>query len=132
MITIYTDGACSGNPGRGGWAYKVITSEGRDYLRSGPIPYTTNNAAETMAVIKALQDTAIAFNEIIHIYTDSQYVICCVDRLKAGKPIKTNTGLWDTVRSLTQGRTIRWHKTKAHDIDIHNNDCDKAARKHTK
>ena len=80
VITIYTDGACSGNPGKGGWA-AIIIEGNNEKIISGSEPMTTNNRMELIAVIKALQPLQ---SQKINIFTDSKYVKM---GLKAGSRI---------------------------------------------
>ncbi len=85
--SIYTDGACSGNPGPGGWGIVVCFSDGSIHEMGGASPQTTNNRMELQAAIAALQFLqAWGQKEAIVIYTDSEYVINCVNKwLKAWK-----------------------------------------------
>lgn len=130
---IYTDGSCSGNPGKGAWAYKIIVPGKYEYMSGGHIPYTTNNYAEAMAVLQALKDHALAPTEAIIIHTDSQYVMCCLDRVKARRPVNTHKGLWQNIeRALSRFSNVRWVKVRAHSGDAHNCSCDAYAKYHTK
>ena len=120
-ICIYTDGACEGNPGRGGWG-AILCSDGHEKEISGAQEYTTNNQMELMAVIKAIE--AIKAKRPIHIYTDSQYVqkgmVEWLEGWKAKgwktaqkKPVK-NKELWQKLDEIQQGYDISWHWVKGH------------------
>lgn len=120
-VEIYTDGACRGNPGPGGWAALLrIGTHEREI--SGAEPLTTNNRMELTAVIRALQ--ALKRPVQARLYTDSQYVrrgICewlpvwkargwrTADR----KPVK-NQDLWEQLESLAQAHQIEWHWVPGH------------------
>ena len=135
-IEIFTDGACSGNPGIGGWGailrYKDVEKE-----LSGGEENTTNNRMELTAVIKALQALKTACN--ISLYTDSKYVMCGVTEWLANwkangwhtanknKQVK-NIDLWQMLDELSQRHEIRWIWVKGHDGHAENERCDALAR----
>ena len=121
MIEIYTDGACRGNPGPGGWA-ALLKSGAHEKENSGAEAHTTNNRMELTAVIRALQ----ALKRPVHarVYTDSQYVrrgICeWLPQWKVGgwrtagrKPVK-NQDLWQRLDELAAGHEIEWHWVPGH------------------
>lgn len=131
-ITIYTDGACSGNPGKGGWACVL---QHNDYSKeySGYCPNTTNNQMELTAVIKALKSVKYPCN--IQLYSDSAYVINAfnmgwIDKWieknwvgTKGEQVK-NIELWQELLSLSKQHNITWIKVKGHADNQFNNRCD--------
>lgn len=134
-VTIYTDGACSGNPGPGGWAAVLIYGEYRKEI-SGFEPMTTNNRMELTAAIKALQ----ALNRPceVELFSDSAYLCNAflngwIDSWirngwkKADKKPVENAELWQELVRLSRIHTIRWHKVKGHADNELNNLCDKLA-----
>lgn len=134
-LTIYTDGACSGNPGPGGWAAVLIYGEHKKEM-SGFEAMTTNNRMELTAAIKALQ----ALNRTceVDVYTDSAYLCNAflngwieswIKRgwLKADKKPVENSDLWRELVNLSQIHNIKWHKVKGHSCNELNNLCDKLA-----
>jgi ribonuclease HI len=136
-IVIYTDGACSGNPGPGGWA-AILLWNGHEKEISGYEPDTTNNRMELRAVIEALK--ALKKKNIpIRIVTDSQYVKNAftegwLDKwVRKGwtrgkkEPVK-NKELWQELLRLTEGLNVRWSWTKGHSTNPYNNRCDHKAR----
>ena len=131
-IKIYTDGACSNNPGLGGWAC-VLLCENQTKENSGFEPDTTNNRMELTAVIKALEMVEEPSN--IEIYSDSAYVVNAFlehwienwQRLgwrNSQKERVKNPELWQRLLDLTQGHSITWNKVKGHSDDELNNRCD--------
>ena len=134
-VKIYTDGACSGNPGPGGWAAVLIYGEHRKEI-SGYEPMTTNNRMELTAAIKALQ----ALNRPcqVELYTDSAYLCNAflngwIDTWirngwkKADKKPVENAELWQELVRLSIIHSIQWHKVKGHADNELNNLCDKLA-----
>lgn len=120
-IEIYTDGACSGNPGPGGWG-ALLRSGKHEKEMSGGEPDTTNNRMEMMAVIKALE--SLKKPSDVDLYTDSKYVMQGVNDWMAGwkakgwknaakKPVK-NKDLWLEIDALTQTHKVRFHWVKGH------------------
>ena len=116
-VEIYTDGACSGNPGPGGWG-AILRHNGREKELSGGEMDTTNNRMEMTAVIMAL--SALKHPCRVDLYTDSQYVRSGVlewmPKWKATnwkKNIK-NRDLWERIDSLNQTHKITWHWVKGH------------------
>lgn len=140
--TLYTDGACSGNPGPGGWGALIITAdkdegteEGTEHELHGGEAETTNNRMELTAAIKALE--AVGGDDAIDLYTDSKYVRDGITqwiknwkkngwRTAAKKPVK-NMDLWQTLDELVNARTITWHWVKGHDGDYGNERADALA-----
>lgn len=121
-LTIYTDGSCSPNPGKGGWAFVAILSDSEIHVNGGN-KYTTNNIMEMTAVIEALKE----FNQVkkFHIYSDSLYVINCAQ----GKwQRKKNVDLWKKYDSYAQGKDIIFQWVKGHNGDQYNELVDKLAK----
>jgi ribonuclease HI len=134
-ITIYTDGACSGNPGKGGWA-AVIVEDKNEKTISGSEPLTTNNRMELSAVINALREVGSAE---LDIYTDSKYVKNGIESwiknwkmngwmTAAKQPVK-NKDLWLELDILVSKKEIEWKWVKGHSNDHYNTIVDEAARK---
>lgn len=134
QVVIYTDGACRGNPGPGGWAAIVRTEEG-ERLLSGFEPETTNNRMELLAAIRALE--ALEIPSELDLYTDSIYLkrgICeWLPQWKAlgwrrpqGKPLK-NLDLWQRLDELCQKHRVRWHWVKGHSGHPENERVDRLA-----
>lgn len=120
-VEIYTDGACRGNPGPGGWA-ALLRKGGVERELSGAVAETTNNRMELQAVIEALQALKRAVRA--RIYTDSQYVRLGITEWLAGwkargwktsdrKPVK-NQDLWMQLDALASGHELEWHWVKGH------------------
>ena len=134
-ITIYTDGACSGNPGKGGWAAVIIEDENEKTI-SGSEMLTTNNRMELLAVINALKEVG---SVEIDIYTDSKYVKNGIESwiknwkmngwmTAAKQPVK-NKDLWLELDTLVTKKEIEWKWVKGHSNDHYNTIVDEAARK---
>lgn len=134
-ITIYTDGACSGNPGKGGWAAVIIEDKNEKTI-SGSEPLTTNNRMELSAVINALREVGSAE---LDIYTDSKYVKNGIESwiknwkingwmTAAKQPVK-NKDLWLELDILVSKKEIEWKWVKGHSNDHYNTIVDEAARK---
>ena len=134
-ITIYTDGACSGNPGKGGWAAVIIDDKNEKTI-SGSEPLTTNNRMELSAVINALREVGSAE---LDIYTDSKYVKNGIESwiknwkmngwmTAAKQPVK-NKDLWLELDILVSKKEIEWKWVKGHSNDHYNTIVDEAARK---
>ena len=125
MLKIYCDGACSGNPGPGGWAFVIPE---RNIEQSGCEPDTTNNRMEITAVYKALKylyDHLINLGEDIEIITDSQYV---VNTMTQGWKKNKNTDLWAYLEYYMWYFTkIKWTWVKGHASNEYNNRCDELA-----
>lgn len=134
-ITIYTDGACSGNPGPGGWGAILISGEHRKEL-SGGERETTNNRMELMAAIEALDALKRSSNVILH--TDSTYVKDGITkwihgwrrngwRTAAKKPVK-NAELWQRLDEASKRHDIDWRWVKGHAGHPENERADELAR----
>jgi ribonuclease HI len=136
-IVIYTDGACSGNPGPGGWA-AVLQWKASLREISGFEPDTTNNRMELRAVIEALKSLRRK-NLPIRIFTDSQYIHKAFSdrwlvnwqkngwKTKGGTPVK-NKDLWEELVALTGGLSVSWNWVRGHADNPYNNRCDELAR----
>ena len=130
-ITLYTDGACSGNPGMGGWA-AILIYNGMEKVVSGAEKETTNNRMELTAVIKGLEK--IKGSQKVDIYSDSAYVVNAFLqdwitswKLKGWKTTKgevQNLDLWQQLISLCEKHDVVWHKVKGHADNEYNNRCD--------
>lgn len=134
-VDIYTDGACSGNPGQGGWGavlrYKEITKE-----ISGFDPETTNNRMDLTAVIRALQKLKYACN--VTIYTDSRYISNAFAKgwfenwkannwMRTGNKPIANKELWEELSALLETHTVTFEWVKGHAGHPENEQCDKLA-----
>lgn len=133
-VEIYTDGACRGNPGPGGWA-AVLSASGREKEISGAESHTTNNRMELQAVIAALQ--ALKFPVDVRLYTDSQYVrngiLTWLAQWKARgwrtadkKPVK-NQDLWELLDAEAARHHVEWHWVRGHSGVPGNERCDALA-----
>jgi len=134
-VTIYTDGACSGNPGPGGWG-AVLIYNGTEKDICGGERATTNNRMELMAAIKSLEELKKPCN--VDLYTDSNYVRNGImtwihDWKKRGwktadkKPVK-NVDLWQELDELSAKHRVKWHWVKGHNGDPLNERADALAR----
>ena len=134
-LKIYTDGACSGNPGKGGWA-AIILIDGKKSEIYGSKENTTNNQMELLAPIKALK--IIPKGSKVQIFTDSKYVKSGITEWihnwkKNGwktadkQPVK-NKELWEELDLLSNKFEIGWNWVKAHSTDELNNEVDLIAR----
>ncbi len=134
-VTIYTDGACSGNPGPGGWA-SILMAGGVKKELSGGERDTTNNRMELMAVIEGL--AALKRPCKVDIYSDSAYVVNAFSQNWIEKWIKNgwknsakaevaNSDLWKRLLELTSIHTVTFHKVKGHADNEFNNRCDELA-----
>jgi len=134
VVEIYTDGACRGNPGPGGWA-AVLSADGREKEISGAQRLTTNNRMELQAVIEALQ--ALKRPLEVRLYTDSQYVrrgiLEWLPQWKARgwktadrKPVK-NQDLWQQLEQAAARHRIEWHWVPGHAGVPGNERCDALA-----
>lgn len=133
-VIIYTDGACRGNPGVGGWAALLRFNE-HEKMISGYDEYTTNNRMELTAAIKALAGLKKACQ--VELYTDSIYVQKGISvwlpnwkrrqwRNGRNKPIK-NVALWRKLDDLAQGHVVKWHWVKGHSGHQYNERVDQLA-----
>ncbi len=134
-VTIYTDGACSGNPGPGGWG-AILEYNGRRKELSGGEKSTTNNRMELMGVISAL--SALTEPCDVALYTDSQYIVNAMTKGWAAKWQKNgwmrnkkdpalNPDLWQQVLDLCQKHAVTFHWVKGHADNPNNNRCDELA-----
>lgn len=135
-VTIYTDGACKGNPGPGGWGALLIYGEQERELCGGEIE-TTNNRMELLAAIRALQTLKRSCD--VELYTDSTYlrkgVLEWLENWKrngwrtaAKKPVK-NVDLWQELDEAVKRHRINWHWVKGHSGDPGNERADELANK---
>lgn len=117
-IKLYTDGACSGNPGPGGWAAIIING---DYIHkiSGSDKSTTNNRMEIIAVIEGLKMISEASK--VEVITDSAYV---VNTMTKGWKRNKNQDLWRELDSLVAKHDVTFTWVKGHASNIYNNECD--------
>ncbi len=135
-VTLYTDGACSGNPGAGGWGCVLIYGEHRLEIAGGEAE-TTNNRMEIMAVISGLE--RLKYPCEVDVYSDSAYTVNAFtagwiyEWEKSGwkkadnKPV-LNTDLWKILLALTRTHKVTFHKVKGHADNELNNRCDELAR----
>ncbi len=134
-VDIWTDGACSGNPGPGGWG-AVMRYGGAEKELSGGEAATTNNRMELMAAIAALE--ALKRSSQVNLHTDSKYVMDGVTKWIHGwkqngwktadkKPVK-NDDLWKRLDAARQRHVVEWKWVKGHADDVMNNRADELAR----
>jgi len=134
-VTLYTDGACSGNPGPGGWG-AILEFMGHEKEMSGGEESTTNNRMELTAVIRGLQ--ALKEPCIVELYSDSKYVIDGLQKgwaeswrkrgwVKSDKKPALNPDLWGQLLDLTAKHTLHYHWVKGHAENEKNNRCDQLA-----
>jgi ribonuclease HI len=135
VVEIFTDGACSGNPGPGGWG-AILRANGKEKEISGGESATTNNRMEIMAAIMALR--ALTKPADVTIHTDSRYLMdgatAWLKKWKANgwktsdkKPVK-NTDLWVALEEAAERHHIRWRWIKGHSDHIENSRADALAR----
>ncbi|MGH1417832.1 MAG: ribonuclease HI [Hyphomicrobiaceae bacterium] len=133
---IYTDGACSGNPGPGGWGALIMQNDKRREL-SGGEPETTNNRMELIGAISALENVPTGSKVSLH--TDSKYVMQGITewiknwkrnnwRTAAKKPVK-NAELWQQLDELNGQHDVSWHWVKGHAGHPENERADELARR---
>ena len=135
-VTIYTDGACSGNPGPGGWAAVLLYGDNKKEI-SGGSKNTTNNIMEITAVIEALK--CLKFECEAKVHSDSAYVVNCFNngwiqkwkknnwQTASKEPVK-NKELWEELYNLVQKHKVGFIKVKGHSNVELNNRCDELAR----
>jgi ribonuclease HI len=135
-IDIYTDGACRGNPGPGGWAALLIAGEHEREI-SGAETQTTNNRMELTAVIRALE--ALKQPSRVEVYTDSEYVKNGITEWLAAwkrrgwktadrKPVK-NVDLWQALEAAAARHEVRWHWVRGHSGHAENERADALANR---
>jgi ribonuclease HI len=134
-VAIYTDGACSGNPGPGGWA-AVLMAQGKTREISGYEEDTTNNRMELTAAIEALEKLTRPCK--VKLYSDSSYLVSAFNqgwlknwqkngwRNSAGQAV-SNPDLWQKLVALTEKHDVEWIKVKGHSDNKWNNRCDQLA-----
>ncbi len=134
-VTIYTDGACSGNPGPGGWG-AILEWQGHEKELSGGEAQTTNNRMELTAVLTALR--LLKEPCIVELYSDSKYVVDAIDKgwlygwqkkgwIKADKKPVLNVDLWQQLLPELKRHDVRLHWVKGHAENEKNNRCDQLA-----
>ena len=135
QITIYTDGACSGNPGPGGWGAILMYGPHKKEI-SGGEERTTNNRMELMAVISALQ--CLKEPCAVRLVSDSKYVIDGLSKgwakgwkargwVKSDKKPALNPDLWEALLALTDRHEMEYEWVKGHHVNEYNNRCDEMA-----
>lgn len=135
-VNLYTDGACSGNPGPGGWA-AILEYSGHEKELSGYCEQTTNNRMEISAVVKGL--AALKEPCEVDVYSDSAYVINAFEKgwiegwrrngWKNSKKLPVeNKDLWEMLINKTKEHNVRWNKVKGHSGHDYNERCDALAR----
>lgn len=136
-VTIYTDGACSGNPGPGGWGAILIYKDNKKEI-SGGKKDTTNNVMELTAVIEALK--LLKYPCKVNVYSDSAYVVNAFlqnwiigwqrnNWKTSDKKDVKNKELWQELIKLTKVHDVTFFKVKGHADNEYNNRCDELARK---
>ena len=120
-IIIYTDGACLGNPGPGGWGAVIFVNEEKTFLH-GAQENTTNNRMEIMAVVEALR--FIPTDADVKIFSDSTYVI---NTMTKNWKRKKNQDLWIMLDNEVAGRNVEWQWVRGHSGDLFNEEADKLA-----
>lgn len=136
LVEIFTDGACSGNPGPGGWAALIRNHEGERIL-SGGEPRTTNNRMEMTAAIEALE--SLPSPRKIRLVTDSQYLRLGITEwinnwkkkgwlTSSRKPVK-NLDLWQRLEQASARHEIEWNWVRGHNLHVENELVDEAAKK---
>ena len=135
QVTIYTDGACSGNPGPGGWGAVLLYGSHRKEISGGEAS-TTNNRMELTAVIAALSLLKEPCG--VDLYSDSKYVIDALEKgwargwkkrgwVKSDKKPALNPDLWEQLLALTDRHQLRYHWVKGHAENPYNIRCDEMA-----
>lgn len=135
-VAVYADGACSGNPGPGGWAAIIIDGD-QERAVSGAAPRTTNQRMELTAAIEGL--AAIPGHRRVNLYSDSAYVVSCfrdewwrrwerAGWTNADKKPVANRDLWERLLAETRRHDVQWHKVKGHSGHVLNDRVDALAR----
>lgn len=131
-VVLYTDGACSYNPGPGGWAY-ILMCEGKTVKQSGFCENTTNNRMEITSVIEGLK--RLKYRCSVTVLTDSAYVYNAFTQnwlntwqqnnwKNSAKKDVLNKDLWEELLLETQKHEVTFQKVKGHSDNIYNNECD--------
>ena len=135
-VIIYTDGACSGNPGPGGWSAILISGESKKEI-SGGKKNTTNNIMELTAILEGLK--ALKYECEVEIYSDSAYSVNAFNqgwiynwikkgwKTADGSQVK-NKEIWEEIYKLTKKHKVKFFKVKGHSDNELNNRCDELAR----
>lgn len=135
-VQLYTDGACSGNPGPGGWAYVIRhPASGKEKANAGAEILTTNNRMELMAVIRGLE--ALTRASEVELWSDSKYVLDGLSKWIEGwkkkgwktatkEPVK-NIDLWQELDALKAKHTVTFHWVRGHNDHPDNERCDQMA-----
>ena len=134
-VTIYTDGACSGNPGPGGWG-AILAWQGHEKELSGGAAATTNNRMELTAVLTAL--ALLKEPCVVELYSDSKYVVDAIEKgwlygwqkkgwIKADKKTVLNVDLWQQLLPQLARHQVHLHWVKGHAENEKNNRCDQLA-----
>ena len=135
-VIIYTDGACSGNPGPGGWGTVLMYKDSKKEI-SGGAKNTTNNIMELTAVVEGLK--LLKFPCEVELYSDSAYIVNAFNqgwiynwkkknwKTADGKEVK-NKEIWQELYELTQTHKVIFNKVKGHSDNEYNNRCDELAR----
>lgn len=134
-VQVYTDGACSGNPGKGGWG-AILIFEGAEKELSGYEAYTTNNRMELTAAIEGLK--VLKFPCEVELYSDSSYLVNAFKSdwignwklngwQNSSKEEVKNRDLWEQLDALCSTHKVTWIKVKGHSDNAYNNRCDKLA-----
>ena len=134
-VTLYTDGACSGNPGPGGWGC-ILEYQGHEKELSGGEKNTTNNRMELTGVIMGL--SALKEPCIVELYSDSKYVLDALQKgwvygwkkrgwVKSDKKPALNSDLWEQLLGLIARHEVHYHWVKGHAENPKNNRCDELA-----
>ena len=134
-VTVYTDGACSGNPGPGGWG-AILEWQGHEKELSGGEAQTTNNRMELTAVLTALR--LLKEPCTVELYSDSKYVVDAIDKgwlygwqkkgwIKADKKPVLNVDLWQRLLPELKRHDVHLHWVKGHAENEKNNRCDQLA-----
>jgi len=135
-VIIYTDGACSGNPGPGGWS-AILTYEGVEKEISGSSKEATNNIMELTAVVEGLK--ILKYECEVEVFSDSAYVVNAFEKewienwqknnwkTSNKEPVK-NKELWEELYGLTKKHKVKFIKVKGHSDNEYNDRCDKIAK----
>jgi ribonuclease HI len=135
VVEIFTDGACSGNPGPGGWA-AILVARGVEKTISGSAAATTNNRMEMTAALEALK--RLKRPCVVKLYSDSAYLVSAFTKgwienwqrngwLNAAKDPVSNPDLWQELLQAAKAHQVTWIKVRGHADHEYNNRCDKLA-----